>query len=359
MALNAAIALAPVLLFLAGLVIMDTFKLAHPATIARALLWGVVAAFICHATDDVISRSGEFSDTTLTRYIAPVVEETVKAAFVVYMLVKRRVGFPVDAAVLGFAVGCGFALTENVAFLHALTSAGRALWLVRGLGTAVLHGATTAIVAMVTKTGIDRLGVSNAVVYFPGLAIAVVVHSAFNHVLLPPVAMTGLLLLVLPMILLVVFQRSERATREWIGAGLDLDIELLQLVASDDFSSTRLGHFLDELKARFPGQVVVDMFCLLRVELELAIQAKAMLLAREAGLNVPVHGDAVAALAEIEYLRKSIGPIGLLALGPLHVTTHRDEWHRYLLAQAGSRRGSRNDVAARLKGALTSRTPRA
>jgi hypothetical protein len=30
-------------------------------------------------------------------------------------------------------------------------------------------------------------------------------------------------------------------------------------------------------------------------------------------------------------LEKSIGKTGLLALGPLHVTTHRDDWHRYLL----------------------------
>ena len=61
------------------------------------------------------------------------------------------------------------------------------------------------------------------------------------------------------------------------------------------------------------------MFCLLRVELELAIQAKAMLLAREAGLNVPVHSDAFAALAEIEYLRKSIGPIAFQSTSRMRI----------------------------------------
>lgn len=50
-----------------------------------------------------------------------------------------------------------------------------------------------------------------------------VVHAAFNHLPLSPVAMTGLLLVVMPLLVLYVFERSERATREWVGAGLDLD----------------------------------------------------------------------------------------------------------------------------------------
>ena len=339
MVLNTVIALVPVLLFLVALIVMDTFKLARPATIAKALVWGVAAAVFCDLSYDVIWHTGRFSDEALTRYVAPVIEETAKGVFIAYLLVRRRVGFPADGAIVGFAVGCGFALAENVQFLRALSTAGPMLWLVRGLGTAVLHGATTAIFAMVAKTGGDRRGVTNVLAYLPAWAIAIGIHSAFNHLLLPALAMTGLLLVALPVLVLLVFRHSERATREWIGAGLDLDVELLQLVQSDDFSFTRFGKYLNDLRGRFPGQVVVDMFCLLRVELELAIQAKAMLVARGAGLDVPVHPDAFAAFAEVEYLRKSIGRMGLLALRPLHVTTHRDEWHRYLLAAA---RGSGN-----------------
>jgi hypothetical protein len=73
------------------------------------------------------------------------------------------------------------------------------------------------------------------------------------------------------------------------------------------------------------------MMCLLRVELELSIQAKAVLIARDAGVAMPVHPDARAAVEEIGYLRASIGRTGLLALAPVHVTSHRDDWHRYLL----------------------------
>jgi len=160
------------------------------------------------------------------------------------------------------------------------------------------------------------------------------------HLLLPSLAMAGLLLVVLPVLVIVAFQRSERATRDWVVAGLDLDIELLNLIASDLFEMTRVGKYLDSLKARFPPHVVVDMYCLLRVELELAIQAKGLVLAAEAGLNAPVHPDADAALAEVDCVRRSIGRTGLLALGPLHVSSDRDAWHRHVLAR-GHRRGVR------------------
>jgi hypothetical protein len=145
---------------------------------------------------------------------------------------------------------------------------------VRGLGTAILHGTTTAALAMVA------------------------IHSAFNHVLLPPRAMTAVLLLVLPAVILIVFHLSERATCEWLGAGLGLDVE--------------------------------------RRDLEISVQAKAMLLAREAGLEIPLSEDLHASLREVAYLQTSIGRTGLLALKPLQFASDRDQWHRYLLAAAPS-----------------------
>jgi hypothetical protein len=50
---------------------------------------------------------------------------------------------------------------------------------------------------------------------------------------------------------------------------------------------------------------------------------------------LPVDDDLRAALAEREYLRRSIGRTGLLALEPLRVTSNRDHWHHHLLGQAG------------------------
>jgi hypothetical protein len=234
--------------------------------------------------------------------------------------------------VLGFAAGTGFALIENLTYLRDFGEAPLMLWAVRGLGTGVLHGTTTAVAAIVAKALVDHRSLALSII--AGIGPAIAMHSAYNHLLVFPALAPMLTLVVMPIIMVAVFERSERATREWVGAGLDLDLTLLQLVMSDGFQSTRFGKYLSRLPERFDGHVVADMFCLLRIELELAVQAKARLIAQQAGLELPVDDDVRAALAERAYLRQSIGRTGLLALEPLRVTSHRDYWNQYLLTRA-------------------------
>ena len=334
--INLFIAIIPVVVFLAAMSLMDRFRLVRPASIVTALAYGAAAAGLSLWVNDWLLHVRQVPPDVVRRYIAPVTEETAKAGLIVVLIATSRVGFLVDAAVQGFAVGTGFALVENLWYLHSMPDAAVTLWIVRGLGTAVLQGATTSIFAIVSRALADRRPERVVSRFVPGWAAAVAIHSAFNHRLLPPFAEMLLMLIVLPLLVLGVFERSERVTRDWIGAGLDLDIELLELVKSDGFAFTRFGRYLQELRARVPGAVVADMFCLLRVELELAVQAKALLIAREAGLDVPVSDDLEASLAERRYLQRSIGKIGLLALKPLQVTSHRDDWHRHLLQQRGS-----------------------
>ena len=330
LSLHIAIALFPVLVFLAGLVVMDSFKLVPLRTVLLAIVIGAVAAVVCLMLHAWIEASG-VTPIALKRYIAPLTEETAKAIFVVWLLARRRIGFAVDAAIAGFAVGAGFAVAENLDYLRAVANARLLLWLVRGLGTAILHGAATCVFAIIARSVFERHPGRPIRAVAPAWLAAVAIHGAFNNMVLPPLAATLVLLIVLPLVILIVFRRSEAATREWVTGGLDLDLELLELIGSEDFVRTRFGAYLHGLKDRMSGPIVADMFCLLRLELELAVQAKAMLMARDAGMHVTPDEDLRASLQELKYLETSIGRTGLLALEPLQVTSHRDKWHRYLL----------------------------
>ena len=254
-------------------------------------------------------------------------------------------GFLVDAAILGFAVGAGFALVENVEYLRALSERGMVLWLVRGFGTAILHGATTAILAILAKGLVDRHPDRALLALVPGYLAAASIHSVYNHHLLPPVLSAAVLLVGLPLLVIAVFERSERRTRDFLGVGLDTDLEVVESIASGQALETRIGHYLRSLKERFPGEVVADMLCLLRIQAELSIRAKGLLLAREAGLEAPVGDDVRDRLTELRYLEHSIGRTGLLAMKPVVRYDARALWQVYLLEEAG-RAGSKAPASA-------------
>lgn len=332
--LTTAVALLPVLVFLLALVLADSFKLVSTRTLATAVLAGAASAVAATSLHTWLFDVTDIPLVTFSRVIAPVTEETLKAVFLIYALQRRQLGFVVDAAIIGFAIGAGFSTVENIEYLQTLTTTNIWLWVVRGFGTGILHASTTAIIAITAKSLLDQSPQRGLTVLVPGWAAAVAIHAAFNFANFSPVLSAGVMMMVMPPILIAVFDRSERVTREWVGEGLDLDVELLQLVKSSVFGATRLGRYLNELKTRFPGPVVADMFCLLQVDLELSIRARGMLMAREEGVELPADEALTAQLAERAYLEKSIGRTGLLALRPLQVTGDRDLWHHFLLSQS-------------------------
>jgi RsiW-degrading membrane proteinase PrsW (M82 family) len=332
--LKAALALLPALVFLGALVFMDSFKLVPLRTVVRAIAFGGLAAVACAFVNQALFDFTGMERSVFSRYVAPIVEELAKAAWIAFLIRRQRVGFLVDAAILGFGVGTGFALVENLEYLRALTTPSLLVWVVRGFGTAIMHGAATAIFAILSKSLVDRRDEGEILDLLPGLVVAAAIHSAYNHSLLHPLVATVLLIALLPPLLILAFERSERATREWLGLGLDTDVELLQSIRSGQIGGTRVGEYLRSLTSRFPGPVVADMLCLLQIHLELSIRAKGLLLAREAGLPVPVGRDVRANLDELRYLEKAIGPTGLLAMKPIQRQSSREVWEIHVLAEA-------------------------
>lgn len=320
------ISLAPVLLFLTALIFLDSYKLVTPKMIVITIATGGISAIASAIVNYLVSSTALVTPETFSRYIAPLTEETAKSAFVVVLFRLNRIGFMVDAAIYGFAVGAGFSLVENAFYLFRLDSVNIVVWIIRGFGTAAMHASTMAMLAVMAKNLIDRQGQFRWWVFLPGLLLAYVTHSFFNHFILSPTLTTVLLLLILPMLVALVFQRSERATQEWLGVGFDADQELIRQLSTGEFEQTKIGLYLQTLRERFPATVVVDMFCILRIHTELALRAKGVLMMRQAGIDVPPDPEIQEQLTELGYLEKSIGQTGKLAIMPFIHTSTRDLW---------------------------------
>jgi RsiW-degrading membrane proteinase PrsW (M82 family) len=326
-----ALALLPVLIFLVVLVWMDSYKLVRLRTVLVVIAIGGLSAWAAIYLNGWLIQALGLELRPYSRYVSPVLEETLKALVIVYLFRSSRIGFLVDAAIMGFAVGAGFALVENVVYLNVLGSSNMAVWMVRGFGTAIMHGGAAALFAIISQTLTERQMRINPVYYLPGLMLAVLLHSVFNHFLVAPVLQTLGTLLILPPLLRLVFQRSARTMHEWLELDFDADARLIAMITSGEFTDTRIGRFLQDLRDKFDGPVVVDMLCYLRVYTELAIRAKASLMARENGIELPVGERTREKFEELRFLEQSIGKTGCLAMKPFLLMERKDLWQMQVI----------------------------
>jgi RsiW-degrading membrane proteinase PrsW (M82 family) len=323
------LSLVPVVAFLCALRTLDTYKLLALRRILTAIVAGSGAAV---AALPVNSLLFQWLGGSIGQWAGPMVEELVKAAFPLWSIRSHRVGFPVDAGITGFATGAGFSLVENIVYISSIPDGTPVLWLVRGLGTAVMHGTTTAIVAILAVTAQDRRG-RGLVAAVCGLLIAFAVHVFHNSPLLMPVEMAAVILMGAPALLAGVFWKSEQTLARWLAAKLDQDIEVIEMIDSGAFLESKAGRYLQSLADSFPPAVVGDMLCLIRLSAGLSAQAKGDLLRRELGFEPERDPDLAAKLKEMAYLERSVGRAGRMALAPLAPRRVRDVWEMCRLAE--------------------------
>lgn len=344
--LAVALGFAPVVLLLVGLVTMDCYKLVARRAVALSVGVGALAAVTAWGVNRLALDALAVSPALLRHWIAPVVEEALKLAWIGWMIRRGRIGFLVDAGIHGFAIGTGFAVAENVYYARAVGETGALFWLVRGLGTAIMHGGATAIAAIMVRDLVERRA-NTLRAFAPGFGVAVVLHAMFNQLPFSPLVATACIILIVPLVLIVAYERSEAQTRDWLGTSMEREVELMDLIRSGAIADTHVGRYLSQLRERFPGPVVADMLCLLEIHATLSMLAKGMMLARAAGVDLPPDPQAGAHFRELRYLEGAIGPTGRLAIKPFLRRSSRDRLQlRLLEASVRGRATARSDRAS-------------
>jgi RsiW-degrading membrane proteinase PrsW (M82 family) len=324
----------PVLLFLAALVQCDGHKLLRLNMVLAVVAAGGLAAGASYLLNNwaYAHFPGDFA--AYSRYLSPWIEESLKAVLIVFLIRTRRVGLPVDAGIAGFAVGTGFALIENLYYLASRPEAALPVQVIRGFGTAIMHGGTATVLAMISITLYERRPNGGLQLLLPGFLAAVALHSGFNYLLGRPALATLATLVALPLVIYLVFRHSERTLRDWLDADLDSNVQLLESINTGRFLDSKPGRYLQSLRDRFRGEDLADMLCCLRLHGELALRAKGILLLRESGIDEPpIDAETSDKLAEIAQLERAIGKAGMLALRPLMMATGKDIWQLTLLGR--------------------------
>jgi RsiW-degrading membrane proteinase PrsW (M82 family) len=324
--------LLPVLAFLGVLVYFDSFKLLRGKLLVGLTFLGIASALASYYANTAIYNGMEVAFVVYSRFVAPWVEESLKALPLVYLLRSRKLGLPIDAAIAGFAVGAGFALLENAFYLHMRPDLSAIAIILRGFSTAVMHGGATAVFGMVAVALADRSPHGGLWLLLPALAAAAILHGTYNLLLAWPVLAVALVLVVLPLVFRWVFKASEQHLRDWLESGLDANAELLRMINRGELLSSPLGRHFTLLRSHFEGEALGDMLCVLRVHAELSMRAKGLLVMKEMGLEVELDEETRSRMQELQMLENSLGPTGMLAIRPLLAVTGKDLWQLQLLA---------------------------
>lgn len=331
--LKAFVAVAPVLALLFVFDRLDVFNLISVREISLLLAVGGVLAALGFLFNWSALDTFPIGRNDYNRYVAPLIEECLKAAPILTLFTLNRLGFKIDAAIAGFAVGSGFAVLENLWYLADYLDANVSAWLVRGFGTAVMHGGATALFAVISHEMTERQAESaaahyrfNPLLFAPGLVVAVGVHSLFNHFPDQPLVIMAATLLLAPITLFLTLSRSDRVTQQWLKADRDAHHQALMDIRSGHFADSDLGRAIKGLADHFHGAAAADAFAYLELKLELVLLAEELILASHEGAAVNVGPEEREKFARLDALERRLGKSALAAINSQFGFSRNDLW---------------------------------
>ncbi len=327
------IALVPVLGLALLFAWLDVFKLMSAWEMIGLLLLGAAAALIAWPLSGQVLDNLPMGYSFYSRIVAPWIEEALKGLAVAGLILTNRIGFKIDAIIAGFAIGAGFSVVENILYLTRFPELTASVWLVRGLGTAVMHGATTAIMAAVThELAVRALRRSGGGLQFnplrllPGYVAASLIHMAFNQFPDHPTMVMAVTLVVAPVVLIGVMRFGEGETHRWLAEESEGHRRWLEEWRSGGFPADASGQRIAALAARArPAEAeLIRDYCMIKTELVLTAEEE--LLDRDRQLEEGEAEQVRAAFARLEQLQRALGKAGYAALRRQLPFSANDEW---------------------------------
>ncbi|HKC02770.1 MAG TPA: PrsW family glutamic-type intramembrane protease [Sphingomicrobium sp.] len=331
------LALVPVLVLTAVFIWLDVFKLVtFWETIVLLLLGGAVAA-IAYPISGVFLDTLPIGFNNYSRFVAPWLEEALKTIVIISLFQFNRIGLKLDAVIMGFAVGAGFSVVENIFYLLRFEDLPPSVWMVRGLGTAIMHGTTCAILAAIAHQLAERNMHSSARDYHfsplwfvPGFLAAVAIHTTFNQFPRQPiVAMLGTVVLA-PLSLLAIFRFGTREAEQWLTEEEEAHEALVDTLHAgsfpDDPGWRRVAALAERSGAQ--AQAMIREYVTILTELVLTEELALLHKTADAAGSETGIGARFDRLAE---LRRSLGKTTLSAVTSLLPFSRADYWELWEL----------------------------
>ncbi len=331
--INWSLALVPVLLMAALFAWLDIFKLMSVWEMLGLLILGGMTALVAWPISGQMLDALPMGFSFYSRVVAPWIEEALKGIAVVLLFAGNRVGYKLDAVISGFTIGAGFSVIENIFYLSRYPELTAPVWMVRGLGTAVMHGATAAILAAIAHELSERAARKaggtfrlNLLWFVPGYLAATAIHLVFNQFPDQPMLVMIVTLVVAPLALLALLRFGEGEAQGWLAEESAAHEAALAEWRGGGFPKDASGERIEALARRSAGSQAerIHAYCMLKTELVLAAERE--LQDRDREVEAEERYRLRRQFAELDSLRKAMGRTGFRALKPLLPFSRNDEW---------------------------------
>ena len=331
-ALDWTVALVPVLIMLVMFIWLDVFKLMTTWETLGLLLLGALTAGAAYPVSGTFLDALPLGFSNYSRFVAPWIEELVKGLAIVGLFWFNRIGYKLDAVISGFAIGAGFSVVENILYLTRFPELTANVWMVRGLGTAVMHGTTCAVLAATAHEFAERETRDaaaefdfNPLWFVPGYLIAVGIHTAFNQFPdRPLLAMTGILAIA-PFVIMAIFRFGAVEAQQWLNEEREGTRAALAAWEAGKFPDDASGRKIAALVKRADGATAAKMREYCQLLTWLLLQAEDTLHDQVTDTE-KLHAEGKQAFDRLDQLKRELGKTNVATLRALLPYSRNDYW---------------------------------
>ena len=327
------VALVPVLVLLGVFIWLDAFALMNAGEVALLLLCGAIGALLAWPASGRLLDTLPIGFSLYSRFVAPWIEEAIKAVIMIILFRMNRIGYKLDAVISGFAIGAGFSVVENIFYLTMYPDYGTGTWLVRGFGTAIMHGTTLAVLAAIAHELAERETREAAADFdfhlywfVPGYLVAVALHTAFNQFPdRPMVAMMGAVVIA-PVVLIAILNFGTAEAQRWLAAEHADHEAQLDALRGGGWPTGPAGQKISALAARLDPESAKRVRRYWELHAWLVAEAEETMIEEAEGDAEFSAPQVRAALAELDGLKQALGRSTFAALQALLPFSRNDYW---------------------------------
>jgi len=312
------------LIVLYGIYTLDLYKTGEFRLAVICFMAGAAAYGAAALINPTPLRLGWIDYNQMVRFLAPVVEEILKALILLVLVRRPKFTYFVDGAIYGFAAGIGFAICENYEYIFGNAGAAVMVAVSRVVSTNLMHASASATVGIVLGWARFQKPAARTMLNLGGILLAILLHMGYNNLV---TRLTSGWLLVYAVLvgggaaglIALMIRQGLKDERAWIQEKLGVTdrVERQEVAAVQNIA--RVDEVLKRLAGTFGPAAATKIEGLLYTQARLGILRKTADKMSDEKMRAGIQAEIEQLHREMERARRAIGSYAMVYLRYTHL----------------------------------------